>query len=486
MTFLMMTFDNARRAFEHATRPLRNITAMPRLLTLSLLLLPLLLPNVSGAREAEAASKSATAGAMPPPPAWLDELDALYDTRVRVAGLEDRAFSPEHWWDVAAPLATQARGFQSEEVGRSAEGRPLRHVSWGEGDTRVLLWSQMHGDESTASMAIADLFRFLGEHADNPIVQRLREATTLHFLPVMNPDGAARFQRRNAQGIDVNRDARALASPEARALHDLRERVKPAFGFNLHDQNVGTRAGDSDRGTAIALLAPAYNEAREVNASRVRAIEVAVAIRAVLEPYIGGHIAKWDDTFNPRAFGDLTAKAGVSTVLIESGGIEGDLQKQRLRKLNFLALVGALDAIATGAHTGLPRARYEELPENGKTWPDLRITGGTLALPGQPPAKVDLLVDFERPLLERGGTIAEIGDLGGRPARRNIDASGLYIVPFDPAPAGGANARAPQAHGTFAPDAPAYFHLSRDPQGRDIVWTLAGDVDPAKPAPEER
>lgn len=55
------------------------------------------------------------------------------------------------------------------------------------------------------------------------VMPGLRKGTTLHFLPVMNPDGAARFQRRNAQGIDVNRDARALASPEARALHALRE-----------------------------------------------------------------------------------------------------------------------------------------------------------------------------------------------------------------------------------------------------------------------
>src|SRR3546814_3496676 len=186
----------------------------------------------------------------------------------------------------------------------------------------------MHGDESTASMAIADLFRFLGEHPDHPLVQRLREGTTLHFLPVMNPGGAVRFQRRNAQGIDINRDARALATPEGRALHDLRERLKPDLGFNLHDQDVGTRAGDSDRGTSIALLAPAYNEAREVNAIRLRAIEVSAVIRTILEPYISGYIAKWADTFNPRAFGDLTSKADVSTILIESGGIEGDLQKR--------------------------------------------------------------------------------------------------------------------------------------------------------------
>src|SRR3546814_14345637 len=76
----------------------------------------------------------------------------------------------------------------------------------------------MHGDESTASMAIADMFRFLGEHPEHPLVQRLHEGTTLHFLPVMNPDGAARFQRHNAQGIDINRDARALVSPDRKSV----------------------------------------------------------------------------------------------------------------------------------------------------------------------------------------------------------------------------------------------------------------------------
>lgn len=404
--------------------------------------------------------------AVPAPPAWLEALDALYDAEIRVEGLEDRRFQPEQWWQVAGPLAAPEAGFQTESLGESAEGRPLRHVSWGEGGTSVLLWSQMHGDESTASMALADLFHFLGSRPDHPLVQRLRGRTTLHFLPIVNPDGAARFQRRNAQGIDVNRDARALASPEARALHGLREKVRPQFGFNLHDQGVGYRAGDSDRGTAIALLAPAYNEAREVDASRGQAIEVAVAIRAALEPYIAGHIAKWDDTFNPRAFGDLTAAAGVSTILVESGGIEGDLQKQRLRKLNFLGLVAALDAIATGAHRGLPHAAYDELPENGAVWPDLLVTGGTLALPGKSQAKVDLVLEFEEPLLERGGRIADVGDLAHVRARRTIDASGLYIVPVAPHDGG-----AGETPVEFARGAAARFVLSRDPEGRDVVWT---------------
>ena len=452
---------------------MRHITALLLLSTLATLVPAW--PGSAQAGEADARTAPRDA-ALPAPPAWLDELGRLYDTQVRVAGLEDRRFQPERWWEIAQPLIDGARGFRTEEVGRSAEGRPLQHVSWGDGDTRVLLWSQMHGDESTASMALADLFRFLGEHPAHPLVQRLRQGTTLHVLPIVNPDGAARFQRRNAQGIDINRDARALASPEARVLHALRERVKPAFGFNLHDQQVGYRAGSSERGTAIALLAPAFNEARDVDASRGRAIEVAVAIRAVLEPHISGHIAKWDDTFNPRAFGDLTAKAGVSTVLIESGGIEGDLHKQQLRKLNFLALVAGLEAIATGSHAGLPHARYDELPRNGKPWPDLLVLGGTLVLPGQPPAQVDVLVDFSEPLLERGGRIEDIGDLRDTRARRTIDASGLYILPFAPV----SSEAGPTG---FSPGAPAYFLLSRDAAGSEPVWTLAGDVDPSSPAP---
>ena len=181
------------------------------------------------------AQHSATEAPVPPAPAWLAQVEQLYDAQLRVPGLELRTFQPEQWWEVATPLLTPARGFSVEEVGRSAEDRPLRHVAWGNGPIKVLLWSQMHGDESTASMTLVDLFRYLGEHPDDPLVKRLQAQTSLHFLPVMNPDGAARFQRRNAQGIDINRDARALASPEARTLKALRDRLEPTFGFNLHD-----------------------------------------------------------------------------------------------------------------------------------------------------------------------------------------------------------------------------------------------------------
>ncbi|MBL8255845.1 MAG: hypothetical protein JNJ62_04525 [Pseudoxanthomonas mexicana] len=456
------------------------------------LLLTMMIPTTI-ARNTDTPDATTAGGApisIPSPPAWLRDLDALYDAKLRVAGLEDRTFNAEHWWSVATPLLEKKRGFRTEDIGRSVEDRPLRHVRWGTGKTSVLLWSQMHGDESTASMALADLFRFLGEHPEHPLVKQLHAHATLHVFPIVNPDGAARFQRRNAQGIDLNRDARMLATPEARTLKALFDRVKPVYGFNLHDQRVGYRAGDSDRGTAIALLSPPYNHAADVNDVRTRAIEVAGVIRTALEPYLAGHIARWDETFDPRAFGDLTTQWGASTVLIEAGGIEGDVQKQHLRKLYFLGMVAALDSIATGSHVGVSPALYRDLPENGDVWPDLLVRGGTLSVPGRPPLRADLLVNFRNPLTEADGSIAGVGDIDQKKVRRSIDARGLFVVPI----AGHAgertvieanddadeDARAPLP---LAPGSSARFVLSRDPQGRDVVWTLDGSVDPATPSP---
>ena len=458
------------------------------------LLLTMMTPTTIAGNADNPHAPTAAAMPVPPPPAWLPALEARYDAELRAAGLDDRVFTAEHWWTVTTPLLERTRGFHVEEIGRSVENRPLRHVRWGEGRTQVLLWSQMHGDESTASMVLSDLFRFLGEHPDDPQVKALRANTTLHFLPILNPDGAARFQRRNVQGIDINRDARMLATPEARTLKALYDKVKPMYGFNLHDQRVGYRAGDSDRGTAIALLSPPYNHAADVNDVRTRAIEVAGVIRTALEPYLAGHIARWDETFDPRAFGDLTTQWGASTVLIEAGGIEGDVQKQRLRKLYFLGLVAALDSVATGSHQGVSPALYRELPENGDVWPDLLVRGGTLAVPGRPPMKADLLVNFRNPLMETDGAIADVGDLGRKKARRTISARDLFIVPL-PGHAGertlieanddGDNDERPSPL-PLTPGASAHFVLSRDPQGRDVVWTLDGSVDPAATAPPSR
>jgi hypothetical protein len=430
---------------------------------------------------------------VPSPPPVVADLEARY-AEVRVDGLEDRTFSPEAWWDIVLPLVQPAsagpaagagaaanrgasyRGaadgdglapdspWRLEEIGRSAEGRPLRLLSFGSGPMAVLLWSQMHGDESTASMALADLVNFFASHPDDPWVRRLGEALTIHLFPVMNPDGAVRFQRRNAQGVDLNRDARALATPEGQALKALQERFRPVFGFNLHDQAVGTRVGRTDRGTAIALLAPPFNAEREVNDVRRRAMEISALIRVALEPRVGGYMAKWDDTFNPRAFGDLMQAWGVSTILIESGGWEGDPQKQFLRELNFVALGTALDAMVDESHAGIDTDLYQRLPENGRRFGDLMIRGATLHAPGLVPLVGDLLVNFDHPLAELGGRIAEVGDLAEMEVREVLDAEGMHLFVEE-----------------LQVGAPARFRMTRDAEGRDVVWVVDVDAEGRRP-----
>jgi hypothetical protein len=50
--------------------------------------------------------------------------------------------------------------FNIKEAGFSTNGRSINLITWGKGPKRVFLWSQMHGDEATATMSLADLLNF--------------------------------------------------------------------------------------------------------------------------------------------------------------------------------------------------------------------------------------------------------------------------------------------------------------------------------------
>jgi hypothetical protein len=348
----------------------------------------------------------------------------------RVDALSDRRFTHADFWKAVAP-ALESGALGVAEIGRSLQGRPLRAVAFGQGSVKVLLWSQMHGDEATATMALADIFRFLSEAPRDPLRERLRRELSLTFVPMLNPDGAERFQRQNAAGIDVNRDARRLATPEARALWALRDRLEPDFGFNLHDQNARTRAGEGGAQAAIALLAPAYDSALSYNEVRSRARLVAAGIATLLGHEIAGRVARYDDEYSPRAFGDGFQRRGTSTVLIESGALPGDPQKQRLRAFNVAAILGALDAIATGRYRQLDPGAYERLPENASGAQDLLVLGGRLVLPGVAPLRADVAINFEDAVARAGGRIAEIGDLEGSAGLDTLHVAGLFLFPAD-------------------------------------------------------
>src|SRR4029079_5808560 len=50
--------------------------------------------------------------------------------------------------------------FVLERVGASLEGRAINLIPIGSGPLRVLLWSQMHGDEPPATAALFDVFDY--------------------------------------------------------------------------------------------------------------------------------------------------------------------------------------------------------------------------------------------------------------------------------------------------------------------------------------
>lgn len=259
----------------------------------------------------------------------------------------------------------EAKRWKAAAVGQSIEGRTIFEYTIGTGPVVVLLWSQMHGDESTATMALTDIFHFF-EASDelDAFREDLLSKLTIVAIPMLNPDGAERFRRRNLLDIDINRDAMRLVSPEGALLKARRDHYQAAWGFNLHDQNRYYAAGSQPLPATVSFLAPAYNEEKEVNASRGDAMRLIGIMHDVLAQYIPGQLAKYDDTFEPRAFGDNIQKWGTRTILIESGGMPGDPEKQEIRKLNYIALLSALQAIAFEAYPHKSLQTYADLPFN--------------------------------------------------------------------------------------------------------------------------
>jgi hypothetical protein len=280
-----------------------------------------------------------------------------------VADLTPRTLDHRRLWSILDRLVDGAPGMFVTEIGRSAERRPLYAVEFGRGPTRVLLWSQMHGDEPTATLALVDMIRFLVEHPDDPVGRRIRDRLTVVAVPMLNPDGSQRGRRETSSGIDLNRDARRHATPEARALAQLHARFSPHYGFNLHDQRP--RRMEDGRAVAISLLAPPPQADGSPTPTLIRAQRMAALMRLTADPLVDGRVTRYHEPHNPHAFGDAMQSWGTSTVLLETGSWDSDPEKAYLRHVNFVILLAALDAIATRSVERVRLEHYESLPATG-------------------------------------------------------------------------------------------------------------------------
>jgi hypothetical protein len=329
-----------------------------------------------------------------------------------------------------------------EEVGRSWEGRPIHMLSLGKGSRTVLLWSQMHGDEPSATPALLDIAHFLLSRAEEPEAAAILDGLTLLMIPMLNPDGAEIYERRNSQAIDINRDALRLATPEGRILKRIRDEYEPMLGFNLHDQNRRTAVGDTGVLATNAVLAVAGDREGTVTPGRLIAKRACVAIVEALAPFTPGGTARFDEDWNPRAFGDNLTAWGTPVVLIESGGLPPDRDIEDLSRLNFVAILTVLRELVRNDLQDYDPQLYEDLPRNERdAWADVVVRGGFIRQPGfDEPYRADLAFNLRLDDRDAAGCatgdagsslVVEIGDAQFLGAGRVVDAAdSLLLAPF--------------------------------------------------------
>ena len=323
--------------------------------------------------------------------------------------------------------------FKVKKAGTSTQGRDIFLISFGNGKTKIFLWSQMHGDEATATMAIFDILNFLSSKNDFvELINEIEKKLTIYFMPMLNPDGAEIFQRRNALGIDINRDALRLQSEEAKILMKYLKELKANFGFNLHDQSTRYSVGKTSKPVTISFLAPPFDEKGKMNAVRNDAAKLIVKLHKLLSEFIPGHIAKYSDEFEPRAFGDISQKLGTSTILIESGGWKNDPEKQFIRKLNFIALLCSFKSIAEKNYKNEKINIYDSIPENREFLRDIIFRNISIVRDGKK-FLIDISVNLEEVNTQDStgfyysSVIEDIGDLSTLYGYEDHDFKGLTV-----------------------------------------------------------
>lgn len=241
----------------------------------------------------------------------------------------------------------------------TAQGMDIDAFSIGNGDCKVLIWSQMHGNEPVSSLALLDFMFFL--QSDSAIAATIRSKYTIVAIPLLNPEGHARNDRRNSLGIDINRDAMDLVSVEARFLNRQHQAMRPDLAFNLHDQEPTYSPGDSPYQTLVSLLAPECDYDGSISKARRTAMGICGTIASWLSPYYPDRISRYQDTYTPTAFGDTFMGRGTASVLIEAGAYRNDPCRIVARRAMFAAIAIGLCS-GMGSHGALET--YNSLPLN--------------------------------------------------------------------------------------------------------------------------
>lgn len=137
------------------------------------------------------------------------------------------------------------------EVNKSEQGRDLYVATVGDGPEDVWVQGRIHGNEPYGTEASLSLLKKLGNNGSKDY-QQIRDAYTVHFIPMYNPDGSEMNIRQteleDGTRIDLNRgwaDGGFHAS-ESLAFYEYWTMVDPDFGIDIHHQNLKQEYGTGD------------------------------------------------------------------------------------------------------------------------------------------------------------------------------------------------------------------------------------------------
>ena len=271
--------------------------------------------------------------------------------------------------DIEPILQKWNTNHQLKVEGNSVLQNPIYSCTVGTGKTKILLWSQMHGNESTTTKALLDLLLFLNSSTEE--AQVFLNHFTLLCFPILNPDGALAYTRENANGIDLNRDAQNLSQPESQILRKAFDDFQPDYCFNLHDQRTIFGAGNTGKPATVSFLAPAYNQECEYNDTRLQAVEVIVAMNNTLQQLIPNQVGRFDDAFNLNCLGDTFQLLAVPTILFEAGHFANDYQREETRRFIFIALLSGFQHIYENVIVNNKIEDYLRIPQNKVVFYDI-------------------------------------------------------------------------------------------------------------------
>ncbi|UOE57427.1 Tat (twin-arginine translocation) pathway signal sequence [Bacillus sp. CMF12] len=286
--------------------------------------------------------------------------------------------------------------FTLDRFGKSEQGRSIYVAKVGNGEKKIWIQAQIHGNEKLVTEAALQLLKtYAGNNSKE--VQTVLEESTLYFIPMYNPDGAEMNTRstkvmETGQLLDLNRDwaAEGFKAKESKVVYSYWAELKPDFAIDLHHQGLkqvyGTNEATSfSLGISLAPngpTLPAYKNYNDVTR------QMLAYVYDEMSGYGYTHIDRYQIVDSEKQVGyDIDIKGGVVSAMMmglnynglnpenhshpavffetkgnSSDGSLGQKSNGYLTKQNFLALKSLVYGYVTGEVNEVDPESWNDIP----------------------------------------------------------------------------------------------------------------------------